>query len=207
MSDAVNTPAKKSYQANLDGEVTALTRRGAASLLGLFAQLEKLAVEQQKEGNAQNQPAPALLKLRFLEEAGLGKISSRDLGRQMIAAARAQVRGLQLRTNEIQALVLINNWPVAERLWEELLAGCKTPLFELSLLEEMWGIRPERMEIGDCTLARHWHHFVLIQAEVEMLLLGRQSLLKLSDILEQQFAVWLKRFSEFLEKLDEESRT
>ena len=39
-----------------------------------------------------------------------------------------------------------------------------------------------------------------------MLLLGRQSLLKLSDILEQQFAVWLKRFGEFLEKLDEASR-
>jgi len=83
--------------------------------------------------------------------------------------------------------------------------GCKTPLFELNFLEELWGIKADRLEVEGWSLSRHWHQFVLIQAEVEIVLARRQNLMQLSDTLEAQLGTWLTRFGEILEKLDEES--
>ena len=91
-------------------------------------------------------------------------------------------------------------------MWAELLPDCKTPLFELNFLEELWGICPDNLEAGGWSLTRHWQQFVLIQAEVEVLIARRQSLLQLSDTLEGHLGLWLKRFTDILEKLDEKKR-
>jgi len=76
---------------------------------------------------------------------------------------------------------------------------------ESPFLEELWGICPDNLEVGGWTLTRHWQQFVLIQAEVEVLLARRQSLLQLSDTLEGHLGLWLKRFADILAKLDEKS--
>lgn len=211
MSDTVQTSDKNPFQINLDGEIVTLPGRSLESMLGMFAHLESLSLRRARNsittkgqsGTAKS--APPLPRRQPFVTGALEPVSFRELGRQVIRAAQGQVRMLQTRTEELQSLVLINNWLTAERLWAELLPDCKTPLFELNFLEELWGIRPDVLEVGGWSLVRHWQQFVLIQAEVEVLLARRQSLLELSDTLEGHLAVWLKRFGEILEKLDEKS--
>jgi len=155
--------------------------------------------------------SPRLLHFRQAAKSRLFKSDRmeptcfRKLGRQALCAAKSQVRVLRARAQEIQSLLLINDWPVAERLWPALLLDCKTPLFVLSFLEELWEIHPDRLEFDGRALARHWHQFILVQAEVEIHLSRRQSLVELSDALEAHLGPWLKQFGEILEKLDEES--
>ena len=133
------------------------------------------------------------------------RISFRELGRQVIRAAHCQVLALQERLESVQSLVLINDWAVAERLWAKLAPDCKTPLFEMGFIEELWGIRADQLQVGGWSLTRQWQQFVLIQAEVEVLLGRRRSLVELSDMLERDLGRWLTKFVDLLEKLDEES--
>jgi hypothetical protein len=181
------------------------------SVLGLFAHLENLA--RREEADA----APALKTVgpgktfpASWGDAPAGgqiaeRISFRELGRQVIRAAQCQVRALQERLEAVQSLVLINDWAVAERLWAKLAPDCKTPLFEMGFIEELWGINPDQLQVGGWSLTRQWQQFVLIQAEVEVLLGRRRSLVELSDMLERDLGRWLGKFVNLLEKLDEES--
>jgi hypothetical protein len=202
---------KSPFRIELDGEIVTLPGRTLRSVLGMFAHLEGLAVNQEKELAEQaNQKAmvktfPSLLKRPSFDEFNLGGTSFRELGRQVVRTAKSQVRVLQTRTQEIQSLVLINNWSVAEKLWARLLPDCKTPLFALNFLEELWAIAPDALDLNGWSLAHHWHQFVLIQAQVEIILARHQNLVELSDALENQLGVWLKKFGEILERLDEES--
>jgi len=179
-------------------------------VLGLFAHLENLSQRRElslhsvlKQINAGR--GRSIAKARPATDAGAERVSYRDVGRQIVRAARAQVRGLQDRLEKVQSLVLINDWRVAERLWSELVPECKTPLFEMSFLEELWGLNPDQFEAGGWSLTRQWHEFVLIQAEFEILLGRRRSLLDFSDALERDLGHWLARFADLLEKLDEAS--
>ncbi len=212
MSDSLNIPGSVPFRVDLDQDIVTLPGRSLESMLGMFAHLESIAIRRANNmvlsrKTAFNSPKPssALPKFQAFEEGAPERISFRELGRQVISAAQGQVKVLQARAQELHSLVLINNWQVAERLWADLLPDCKTPLFELNFLEELWGIKPDQLEVGGWTLVRHWQQFILIQAEVEVLLARRQSLMHLSDILEGHLGLWLKRFEDILNKLDEQS--
>jgi len=211
MSDILKARENSPFQVNLDWEVVTLPGRSLESIMGMFAHLESLAARRLKTPDAHSSGTdstrghPALPKRQPYDNGVRERISFRDLGRQIIRAARGQVRSLQARTQEMQSLVLINEWATADRLWAGLLPDCKTPLFELNFLEELWGIRADQLEVGGWSLIRHWQQFVLIQAEVEVLLARRQSIVELSDALEGHLGLWLKRFDEILGKLDEKS--
>lgn len=211
MSDTLKSPEKSPFQINLDGEALTLPGRSGESLAGMFAHLESLAARRNGR-SAANHPAgetpranPALPGCHRPGDGARERISFRHLGHQVIRAARSQVAFLQARTEEIQSLVLLNHWSTANRLWAELLRECKTPLFELNFLEELWGIQPDQLEVGGRSLTSHWQQFVLIQAEVEVLLARRQSLVELSDALEWRLGPWLRQFDEILGTLDEKS--
>jgi hypothetical protein len=198
--------AKILLRRNLDREVTTLPPRSLRSVLGIFAHLESLPPNvatitdhTPQKGACAAKPGP----ISPMEPPE--KVSFRELGRQVIGAARRQVEGLQVRLEQASSLVLINDWPVADRLWSEFLTACRIPLFELNFLEELWEINPDKLEIGGGSLTRHWHQFVLIQAETELLLARRRSLVELSDTLEKGLGRWLTRFAEILEALDETS--
>jgi hypothetical protein len=208
MSEMVKTPGPHPFLINLDGEIVTLPGKSLESMMGMFAHLESLSLRRGKISGAfvgAPKPLANAPKQNAFGDGELERISYRELGRQVIRAAQTQIRVLQTRAQEIQSLILINNWPVADQLWAELLPDCKTPLFELNFLEELWGISPDNLEVGGWTLTRHWQQFVLIQAEVEVLLARRQSLLQLSDTLEGHLGLWLKRFADILDKLDEKS--
>jgi len=208
MSEMVKTPDANPFLIRLDGEIVTLPGKSLESMMGMFAHLENLALRRGKipgAGTGASKPPANSSKQNTCREGEEERISYRELGRQVIRAAQTQIGVLQTRAQDIQSLILINSWPVADQLWAELLPDCKTPLFELNFLEELWGICPDNLEVGGWTLTRHWQQFVLIQAEVEVLLARRQSLLQLSDTLEGHLGLWLKRFADILAKLDEKS--
>lgn len=202
-------PAKLSHL-DLDSEVMPLPGRSLKSFLGFFAHLENLARSRHPQHPpASGRPGPRHLRSRagmdFAGDSQPRKVSLRELGRQVIRAAQSQVRGLQARLQQVESLVLINDWSVAEKLWAELVPDCKTPLFELSFLEELWGISPDKLPANGSSLTRQWQEFVLLQAEFELLLGRRRSLVELSDALERDLGRWLRRFLDLLGKLDEAS--
>jgi hypothetical protein len=207
MSDATKNSAQSPFRSNLDREVTTLPTRTLRSLRELFMQLERSAVLREKTSPAALEgqcpaSAPAFLPTPAGEGANM---PLRELGRAVLATAKAQVRALLTRTFEVQALMLINDWRSAGRLWVALLNDCKLPLAEVDFLEELWGIRSSRIEVNGWSLTRHRHHFVLIRAEIEIQLARRRNLLELSDAVERHLGDWLRRFEDILEKLDEES--
>jgi hypothetical protein len=210
MSDTSKQVGKRPICVNLDNQIASLPDRSLRSVLALFAHLENLATRELTKDAAPGEkpafaPHAVVISHQGCQEGPKQGTCFRELGRQVLRTAKSQVRVLRKQTEDIQSLVLINNWGVAGGLWAELLFRCKTPLFELGLLEELWGISPNDLVVGGWSLTQHWHQFVLIQAEVEILLARRQSLVELSDILEAHLGHWLKRFSEILERLDEES--
>jgi hypothetical protein len=211
MSDTAKHYSGSLFRVDLDQEIAALPWRSVKSVIGILEHLESVARCQEKEFCAATKKAPSgkanskPAKERMFEQRQSEGTRYRELGRQVIRTAMCQVRVLRARTQEMQSLVLINPWTVAERMWLDLVMGCKTPLFELNFLEELWGISSDRLQVDGWTLSRHWHQFVLIHAEIEIVLARRQSLVELSDTVEGQLGNWLKRFAEILEKLDEES--
>ena len=196
---------RRPFRTNLDAEVPALPGRSLKSVLEFFGHLENLAGSRERVSAAARKDSAASRPYGTITPNHFGKVSYRDLGMQVLRAAQGQVRSLQHRLNEVQSLVLINDWAVAERLWSGLLPDCKTPLFELSILEELWGISPDQLQVNGWTLTRQWHQFVLLQAEVEVLLGRRRSLVALSDTLERDLGLWLKRFADLLDKIEEMS--
>lgn len=204
-------PQEKSPFQNLDSAALTLPGRSLESIVGLFAHLESLAARRTKGFTANSSGENAVRELPELQkhpaaEDGISdRISLRDLGHRVIRTARCQLACLRARTAEIQELVLINRWEIADQLWSGLLLDCRTPLFELSFLEELWGIPASQFEAGGWPLVRHWEQFILIQSEIEFLLARRQSLVELSDALEWHLAPWLERFDGILGKLNEQS--
>ena len=207
MSSVINKPAKPSFRVDLDGEITAWPGGSLQSLSAIFVHLEKMAVRQNRETGSiwENENIAKLHELLsgkpLVEPGQPAGLCFRDLGRQIIETAKAQVQVLQNRTHEVQSLLLINDWPVAKRLWPPLQAECRTPLYELNFLEDLWSFDQSQKAAA----SRHRRQFVLIQAEVRMHLARQESLLDLSNTLEQDLGCWLAHFGKMLLKLDEES--
>lgn len=209
------TTAKKRhkpiFRADLNAEITTLPIRTLKSVAEIFVHLENLAIRQSRERGAlwdheQLAKVQELLSSNQPIEPGVfGGFRFRELGRQVLATARAQVSALQAATCETQALILINGWKVAERLWGGLQADCRTPLYEVNFLEDLWGFDPAQLIVNGWSYARHRRQFVLIQADIGILLARQQSLMELSNTLERDLGCWLAQFAKILDKLDEES--
>jgi hypothetical protein len=207
MSSVTNKQAKPPFRVDLDSPITTWPGGSLQSLSAIFVHLEKVARRQHREANSiwENENVAKLHELlsgnNLLEPCQHPGLRFRDLGRQIIETASAQVEVLQNRAHEVQSLLLINDWPVAKRLWPPLQAECRTPLYELNFLEDLWGFEPPQMAAN----SRHRRQFVLIQADVRMLLARQESLLDLSNTLERDLGCWLTHFGKILQKLDEES--
>lgn len=212
---AVSTVAKKRvksiFRADLNAEITSLPVRTLKSVADILIHLENQAIRKCRE-NGPSSDNDNLAKVQEvltasqpIEPGSFGGYRYRELGRQALATAEAQISALQGRTCEVQALMLINGWRVAERLWLPLQADCKTPLFIVNFLEDLWGFDSGQLVVNGWTLARHRRQFVLIQADIGILLARQQSLMELSNTLERDLGCWLCQFAKILEKLDEDS--
>ena len=207
MSGIANKLAKPSFRVDLDSEITTWPGSSLQSLAAVFVHLEKQAIRQNRDASSlwENENVAKLHELlsgsQLLEPGHSGSLRFRDLGRQIIETAKAQVQVLENRAHEVQSLILINDWPVAKRLWPPLQSDCRTPLYELNFLEDLWGFE----EAQATATARHRRQFVLIQADVRMLLARQESLLDLSNTLERDLGCWLAHFGRILDRLDEDS--
>jgi len=199
------------FKADLNAEITTLPIRTLKSVGEIFLHLENQAIRQ-RQNSSPHWDEDSLAKVQELlsanqpiEPGAFGGYCFRELGRQVLATARAQVSGLQARACEAQALILINGWKVAERIWAPLQADSKTPLYEVNFLEDLWGFDPANLIVNGWSLARHRRQFVLIQADIGILLARQHSLMELSNALERDLGCWLCHFAKILDKLDEES--
>ncbi len=210
MSTSAKLHAKSPFGVNLDQEITVLPAAALRSMAGLFMHLEGLAKRKKKTRFHFETEKP--VKPSNLPGIGYAckldpgiPIRLRELGRQIIGTAAAQVELLQLRAQEVQSLTLINNWRTAERLWLSLESECRTPLYELNLLEQLWEFNPAQFQVDGSSIDRHRQKFVLIQLYAKMLLASRQSLLDLSNALETDLGCWLGQFARILERLEYDS--
>ena len=207
MPSVTNKQVKPPFRVDLDSPITTWPGGSLQSLSAIFVHLEKVALRQHREANTiwENENVAKLHELlsgnNLLEPGQHPGLCFRDLGRQIIETAAAQVEVLQNRAHEVQSLLLINDWPVAKRLWPALQAECRTPLYEMNFLEDLWGFDPPQMAAN----SRHRRQFALIQADVRMLLARQESLLDLSNTLERDLGCWLTHFGKILQKLDDES--
>jgi len=128
-------------------------------------------------------------------------LSFRDLGRQVLETAKAQVEVLQNRAHEVHPSSLSTDWPVAKRPLAPLQAECRTPLYELNFLEDLWGFDSPQMAAN----SRHRRQFVLIQADVECSWPARKASWTFPNTLERDLGCWADPFGKILQKLDEES--
>ena len=177
----MRTTAKKRtkpiFKADLNAEITSLPIRTLKSVGEIFLHLENQAIRQRQtaaphwEDESLAKVQELLTSSQPIEPGPFGGYCFRELGRQVLATARAQVSALQARTCEGQALILINGWKVAERIWAPLQAECKTPLYEINFLEDLWGFDPTNLVVNGWSLARHRRQFVLlIQGDIGILL-------------------------------------
>ncbi len=207
MSSFINRQAGAPFRVDLDSEITAWPGHSLQSLSAIFLHLEKMALRQNGAAGSlwENENMARLHDLlsgiRQRESGPRRALSFRGLGRQVLDTAKAQVQVLQERAHEVQSLLLINDWPVAKRLWRPLQAECRTPLYELNFLEDFWGFDPQQMAVN----SRHRRQFALIQADVRLLLAREESLLELSNTLERDLGCWLAHFGKILQDLDEET--
>jgi hypothetical protein len=207
MSSFFNRQAGAPFRVDLDSEITAWPGHSLQSLSAIFLHLEKMALRQNGVSAAlwENENVAKLHDLlsgsQPREPAPRCGLSFRNLGRQILETAEAQVQALQTRAHDTQSLLLINDWPVAKRLWLPLQAECRTPLYELNFLEDLWGFDPAQLAASS-SLRRQ---FVLIQADVRLHLARQESLLDLSNILERDLGCWLTQFGKILQNLDEQT--
>lgn len=210
MTTAQKKRGKSIFKADLNTEIANLPVRTLKSVSDIFLHLENLAIRHARDqgfwDNEQLAKVQQILASNQPVEPGVfGGFRFRELGRQVLSTARAQVASLQARACQVQALMLINGWPVADRLWGALQADCRTPIYEVNFLEDLWGFDPAQLIVNGWSYARHRRQFVLIQADIGVLLARQQSLLELSNTLERDLGCWLGQFAKILDKLDEES--
>lgn len=127
-------------------------------------------------------------------------IGAGELSRQMIRVARAQTQALQVRVEAAQWLVLINEWPVVERIWWDLAPDFKAPILGLGFIRDL-GVGETTGDLGK-RLPSHWRELNTIQKLIEDRLANRDPV-GLSSALEYRLGPWLAQLAYYLARIDE----
>jgi hypothetical protein len=125
-----------------------------------------------------------------------------EISLELTRTVRAQLAVLERRLDTLQLLVLINEWPMAQRLWWDLAFDLKLPLLQLSFLREISRPRLDQIRLDAQSMADVLDRIGLLYAEVEFILIQRTDLVELSNVLEYRFGPELHKLSRFLEQAD-----
>jgi hypothetical protein len=128
--------------------------------------------------------------------------ASANLNLEMVRTVRAQLAVLERRLDGLQLLVLINEWPLVQRLWWDLAFDMKMPLLQLNFLRELSRPRLDDLRLEGQSVADVLDRVGLLYSEVEFILIQRTDLIELSNVLEYRFAPELKKLRRFLEIID-----
>ncbi len=200
--------SRPAIQVLLDGQLVRLPGRVLKSLAAVRAQLELMALRQERvlaalsvDGEAVSLPLAAAWSKDF-RQVQAQTVSLVDLGRHMAAIARKQVDGLEARADSAAAVVLINEWASVSPLLDEFDADLQSVLLVISFLHELCGRRLAEMQLGGRNFPGHLDRLSAIRVALERAR-RRHDLWAISDILNQQLAVWLRGLGRYLARLSE----
>src|SRR5208283_1171661 len=106
MSSITSKQAKPPFRVDLDSEITTWPGSSLQSLAAVFVHLEKLAIRQNRNATSfwENENVAKLHELlsgsKLAETGHNGGLCFRELGRQIIETAKAQVQVLQTRAQD-----------------------------------------------------------------------------------------------------------
>lgn len=205
MPEGANIPGLAcSIQLTLDGKAVDLPPHLQAPLGAIRVHLQLLALRQNRRlasltvaatgepfGVAVTPPSNALVVVA---------VSEADRLRESRIESARRVRrqtGLCLeRAQPLILLVLVNDWPAAERAWQICLPDLRRVLMSLRFLQELWSEQPETAAF----LAGQLAGWLMVWEEISRAR-ARQDALQFSDALEQHLAPWLIRTLEHLSSL------
>jgi hypothetical protein len=206
--DRDSTERKQGIQVLMDGQPVRLPSRVLKSLAAVRAQLELIALRQERvlaalevDVEAVNLPAAASWTKDFRCVAAQ-TMSFLDLGRHMAATALKQVQSLQVRSEAASALVLINEWPAIGQLIQGLEADLNAVLVVVSFLHELCGPCLADATMDGASMLDHLERLNVIRNRLAMVV-QKQRADALSDVLNQRVAPWLERLAEYLSMLNE----
>jgi len=211
MSAPASTP-QNTYQTSvlLDGKPVALAGQNASSLTAVRAHLEILALCQQRilfsltvDGMALNLGDTSLPSRRF-KRVVASTISFDQLRFQLLRAARKQVEHLKSRVEGAVLLALINDWPVVQRCWWDLLPDLKEPLVTLSFCTELFPQPPPLPLSVFRGRVIEAEHLGRLLSELESICEQRDGA-SFSDALEQRLLPWLEQLDDSLARFNETS--
>ena len=207
MHKLVNRLARPAPPAvSLDGHAVELPATGLHSLKEVRAHLERLAAAQERilfaffvDGFAASTADVEDFTDNYATVQA-SSIGAGELSHQMIRVARAQTQALQVRVEAAQWLVLINDWPVVERIWWDLAPDFKAPILGLGFIRDL-GVGETTGDLGK-RLPLHWRELGTIQKLIEERLAQRDPI-GLSSALEYRLGPWLAQLSFYLARIDE----
>jgi hypothetical protein len=152
------------------------------------------------------QPAAAQFRLHPTRDseapARRGAPDEARLRRALVRSLHARLAMVHRRIQEVQWLVLINDWPTVERLWIELAADLRTPLLELNFLAELVLSRLHQIRVEGHAFTDVLGYIEVLKAEVATLLARQRDVVELSSLLDYQMAPQIVRLQRFLERLE-----
>jgi hypothetical protein len=199
-----------SVQVLLDGEPVALSGETLESLAAVRAQLEMIALRQDRvladllvDGIAVSLPHAAAWSKSF-RKVQANTITFSELGKHMAETAARQVTELQGRVEDISTVVLINEWPNVQLLLQEMEFELRTMLIVISFLHELCGPVLAGIRLEGQSLTDHLDKLGMIRSR---LLAAQQTRdeFAISNTLELRLAPWLYQLGKFLTHVNESS--
>jgi hypothetical protein len=203
--EPTNNPSDHCQENPLNsGPAAAFPGRCLGTLQAILEHLKNLALPPELAVRPASQPGapapepPAALRVTSPAPAP----TAARLNLELIRTVRAQIAVLERRVDALQLVVIINTWPMAQRLWWDLAFDLKMPLLQLSFLRELSRPRFEDLRVDGQSMADVLDRIGLLYAEVEFILIQRTDLIELSNVLEYRLGPELLKLRRFLEKAD-----
>lgn len=205
-----NDRSQPSVQVLLDGEPVALSGETLESLAAVRAQLEMIALRQDRvladllvDGIAVSLPHAATWSKSF-HKVQANTITFSELGKHMAETAARQVMELQSRVEEMSTVVLINEWANVQLLMQEMEFELRTLLIVISFLHELCGTVLAGIQLDDQSLTDHLDKLGMIRSRLLAAQQGRDEF-ALSNVLELRLAPWLYQLGRYLIHVNQSS--
>lgn len=190
-------------QVTVDGRPVTLPADVQPTLGGLCSYLEQLALQQERvlisirvDGVAASSigSVDASIRPRWLD---VTTASLAEFSYDLMGLAHEQCEVLSRRVRDTALRVLINEWPIAERLWGELVPDLRSPLTVISFCEEI-RLRHAR-EAGPrrSGLRAHLREFSGLWRRLTQCF-ERKDSEKFFDMLDQELAPWYDQLAKLL---------
>jgi hypothetical protein len=201
------TQKRPLVRVTLDGKAVHLAAPALGSLSSIRAQLELIALRQERvltalrvDGVAVSltHPNSSFQEIRAVEAV---TISLTDYSRILLRRVQDHIHAMRRRLDAMVLLVMINEWPVIDWLWRGLQADFQVPLIKLGYLQEFYSSQSNCSPQALSNLRSHCQQSRAIWQRLGDVY-ALQDKLALSDALELDLLPWLMSLQHCLAGLD-----